>query len=66
MTKREKFNLLDFIIKYEDGTLTPVEIMAGFQKMINSGIVWHLQGSYGRTAEALIEAGICQRVGSIK
>ncbi len=66
MTKREKFNLLDFIIKYEDGTLTPVEIMVGFQKMINSGIVWHLQGSYGRTAEALIEAGICQRVGSIK
>lgn len=31
------------------------------QKLIDSGLVWRLQGSYGRAAAALIEAGVCHR-----
>lgn len=30
-----------------------------FQTLIDSGDVWGLQGFYGRTAMALIEAGLC-------
>jgi hypothetical protein len=30
-----------------------------FQTLIDSGHIWGLQGFYGRTAMALIEAGLC-------
>ena len=32
-----------------------------FQTLIDSGHIWGLQGSYGRTAMGLIEAGLCTR-----
>jgi hypothetical protein len=32
-----------------------------FQTLIDTGIVWQLQGCYGRTVAALIEAGLCQK-----
>lgn len=53
------FNQLAFIIGYEDGELSEEEVISGFQELINSGIVWDLQGSYGRMASALIESGQC-------
>lgn len=49
----------DFIIAYENGELDYDAIVAGFQHLIDSGIVWQLQGHYGRTAAALIESGEC-------
>ena len=30
-----------------------------WQSLIDSGVVWQLQGSFGRQAAAMIEAGIC-------
>jgi len=51
---------VNFIIAYESGEITDEqELIDGFQAMIDSGIVWQLQGHYGRTAAALIEAGHC-------
>ena len=50
---------LEFIMAYENGELDDDAIVEGFQAGIDSGLVWHLQGSYGRTAKALIEAGLC-------
>ena len=52
-------HLTDMIIKYEMGELDDMEIIALFQELIDTGHAWKLQGHYGRTAEALIEAGYC-------
>ena len=51
---------LNFIIGYEGGDIhDEQEVIDGFQAMINDSTVWNLQGSYGRTAAALIDAGAC-------
>ena len=34
------------------------EILDAFQFLVDTGIVWQLQGFYGRTAVALIEEGL--------
>ena len=53
--------LMDEIIKYEQGEMTEDELISFFQELINSGMAWTLQGHYGRTATALIDAGYCTR-----
>jgi hypothetical protein len=50
---------VDFITAYEAGETDEQETIEGFQRLIDSGIVWQLQGSYGRMAMALIDAGYC-------
>ena len=52
---------VDDIIRYESGEMDDSEIVQFFQGMIDSGVVWQLQGSYGRQANRLIEAGWCER-----
>ena len=51
------FDSLAFIMAYESGELSDDKIIAGFQELVNSGLAWSLQGSYGRMARALIDAG---------
>lgn len=46
------------IIAYEQGDLDEDETIELFQELVNSGLAWQLQGSYGRTAASLIEAGL--------
>lgn len=48
------------IVAYESGTMNDDEMIEFFQGMINSGVVWQLQGSYGRTAAYLIDTGYCE------
>lgn len=50
---------LDRMIAYEQGELSYEDSITLFQELIDSGLVWKLQGSYGRTASALIDAGEC-------
>jgi len=52
---------LDQLIAYEEGRMTEPDVIRLFQRLIDSGLVWQLQGSYGRMAQALIEAGRCTR-----
>jgi hypothetical protein len=50
---------LDQIIAYESCELDQDEVIELFQGLIDSGLAWQLQGSYGRTAVSLIKAGYC-------
>jgi len=50
---------VDKIIAYEQGELSDADTIGLFQDLINSGLCWQLQGHYGRTAKAFIEAGFC-------
>ena len=47
------------IIEYEQGQMSEERMIDFFQELINSGIAWQLQGHYGRTAQSLIDEGIC-------
>ena len=44
---------------WESGTMEAEAEVVFFQGLINSGVVWQLQGCYGRQAERLIEVGYC-------
>jgi hypothetical protein len=43
---------------FEEGT--DEEIMEAWQHLVDTGLAWSLQGFFGRTAKALIEAGYIQ------
>ena len=49
---------VDYIIRYEAGELTEEDTLALFQHLVETGLAWQLQGHYGRTAQALLEAGL--------
>lgn len=51
--------LVDSVIKFEDGLMDADEIAEFFQGLIDSGVIWQLQGSYGRIARSLIDSGVC-------
>lgn len=53
-------DMVDKIIAYEGGEMGEDEMIALFQELIDSGDAWTLKGHYGRTAAALIEAGLCE------
>ena len=58
MTTATDYDLTGAIIAYETGTIeTEEELLQLFQHLVDTGLAWSLQGHYGRTAVALIEAG---------
>lgn len=58
---RRELNVVDAIMDFEGGQLDEDETIALFQRLIDSGMAWTLQGSYGRMASALIDAGLCTK-----
>ena len=49
-------------IKIVEGTMPAEreEQVAAWQHLIDSGLAWRLQGSYGKGAMSLIEQGLCE------
>ena len=55
----DKHDLLQRIIDFEEGNMeTEQEVLDFFQDLINTGMAWRLQGSYGRMAADLIDRGL--------
>lgn len=54
-----QLTVVDMVMAYEDGSLGRDETVALFQKLIDDGSVWSMQGHYGRMAQALIRKGYC-------
>ena len=50
-------NLTQQLIEYEQGKLNHEQICELFQELYDSGLVWNLQGHYGRFAYELLEEG---------
>jgi hypothetical protein len=53
----DTFTAINLIEGLEDAE--EFEVIEAWQYLIDTGIVWSLQGYYGRTAQALINEGIC-------
>ena len=58
-----KFDLTTRIIEFETGEATQEQVIELFQYLVDSGLAWSLQGSYGRIAQALLEEGIITKKG---
>lgn len=57
---KKTFDEIGQIIAYESGELSDEDTIELFQHLIDNGHAWSLQGSYGRTARSLIQAGLCK------
>jgi hypothetical protein len=53
-------NVAAKILAFEDGALDETGVVALFQELVDTGLAWSLQGSYGRLASALIEDGLVE------
>ena len=51
-------NLTERIVLYEQGELDEQQTIQLFQELLDSGMIMHLQGHYGRVAAQLLEAGL--------
>ena len=59
-----KTDVVGKIIDFETGAMeTKEEVIEFFQELIDTGLAWTLQGSYGRMAKTLIEEGYCHQKG---
>ena len=52
--------LVDELIAYEEGQITGDEEIAFFERLVETGTCWQLQGHYQRVATTLIEAGLIE------
>ena len=56
-----KSDVVDKIMEYDSGEMNYEETVDFFQELIDSGLAWQLQGSYGRQAVAFINSGECHK-----
>ena len=59
-------NVASLLLRFEEGELDNDEIIELFQMLIDDGLAWKLQGSYGRIARDLILAGECSAPANVK
>ena len=51
-------DIIGKIMDFEDGSLDDAGAIELFQHLVDTGMAWQLQGSYGRLAQQMIDAGI--------
>lgn len=56
---------VDGIMAYENDELDENQVIELFASLLRSGMAWKLQGSYGRMAADLIDAGVLNARGEI-
>jgi hypothetical protein len=56
-----KFDLTTRIIEFETGEATEEQVIELFQYLVDTGLAWSLQGSYGRIAQNWIEIGLIKK-----
>ena len=54
-------DIVGAIIDFESGNLDDAGVLTLFQHLVDTGMVWHLQGNYGRAANTLLERGLITR-----
>jgi hypothetical protein len=50
-----------------EGSIKPKsadEVLEAWQYLVDTGLVWNLQGSFGRAAQALIDQGLINPAGA--
>jgi len=43
---------------YEEGSMSPKEIIQFFQELVDKDVIWKLQGHYERAASVMLEMGV--------
>ena len=56
--KAKEIDVVSQIMAYEEGQLTEEQTLTLFKHLVKTGLAWQLQGSYGRAAKALLDAGL--------
>ena len=49
---------VELIMRYEAGETTEEETLKLFQRLLDEGLIWSLQGHYQRMAQHLIDSGL--------
>ena len=49
----------NLLVSEADDIMEPDDVIEAYQFLINNGIIWIMEGTYGRMAEYLIDYGIC-------
>ncbi len=62
MTK--PYDVVGAIMEFEDGSLSEDKTIELFQHLVDTGMAWTLQGSYGRMAHAMLQAGVIKEKGA--
>lgn len=62
--KPRPYDEVGAIMAYEQGDLSTRKTLELFAHLIQTGLVWSLQGSYGRAAKSLIEQGYITKEGT--
>lgn len=63
-TATEQFDLVGEIIAFESGDTDDDRVITLFQHLVDTGMAWTLQGTYGRIARDLINAGLVTEPGA--